>query len=82
MVSLQYIIDTICSSLTTKFVFEVIEENLKLGPITVGEILPLIKCKDLSLDFSSTKRIVEAALDELIERGCVIKKDDLFFLKP
>ena len=78
MASLQYVIDTICSSLTTKFVYEVIETNLKQSPITVGEIIPLIKCKDGSLDMDSAKNIVEAAFEELIHRGQVIKDGDLF----
>lgn len=78
MASLQYVIDTICSSLTTKFVFEVIKENLRQGPITVGEIIPLIKCKDRSLDMDSTRKVVEAALEELIQCNQVRREEDLF----
>jgi len=71
MASLQYVIDSICSSLTVKFVYELIEVHLKDGPFTVGEILPLIKCKDRSLDMGSAKKIAEAALEELAQRGDV-----------
>lgn len=69
MVSLQYVIDTMCSSLTAKAVYEIIEARLIEGPFTVSEILPTIQSKDLSLDFRSARIIAEAALGELELNG-------------
>ncbi len=71
MASLQYVIDSMCSSLTAKFVYDLIEAHLKDGSFTVGEIIPLIKCKDRSLDFGCAKKIAEAALEEFAQRGDV-----------
>ena len=65
MVSLQYVIDTMCSSLTAQAVYKIIEARLIEGPFTVSEILPSIQSKDLSLDFRSARIIAEAALGEL-----------------
>jgi hypothetical protein len=58
-----------CSSLTPKAVYEIIEARLIEGPFTVSEILPSIQSKDLSLDFRSVRIIVEAALGELELNG-------------
>ena len=79
MASLQYVIDSICSSLTIKFVYDLIEVQLKEGPFTVGEIIPLIKCKDRSLDMGSAKKIAEAALEELTQRGEIKIEGDLIY---
>ena len=77
--SLQYVIDSICSSLTVKFVHKIIEARLCEGPFTIGEILPLIRCKDRSLDFGSTKIIAEAALEELARSGQLkIEGDNIY----
>lgn len=77
--SLQYVIDSICSSLTVKSVYEIIKARLSEGPTTIGEILPLIRCKDRSLDFGSTKIIAEAALEELARSGQVkIEGDNIY----
>ena len=77
--SLQYVIDTICSSLTEKSVYEIIMTRLSHGPFTLGELLPLIRCKDRSLDFGSTRIIAEAALEELARSGQLrIEGDDIF----
>ncbi|MGD1118806.1 MAG: hypothetical protein ABR886_04900 [Dehalococcoidales bacterium] len=77
--SLQYVIDTICSSLTEKSVYEIIKARLSQGPSTLGEILPLIRCKDRSLDFGSTKIIAEAALAELARSGQLsIEGDNIY----
>jgi hypothetical protein len=79
MASLQYVIDSICSSVTTEFVYGVIKARLKEGPSTVGEIFPLIKCKDKSLDMGSAKRITDAAVEELAQRGDVrIEGDNIY----
>jgi hypothetical protein len=69
MVSLQYVIDTLCSSLTAKAVYDIIEARLIQGPFTASDILPLIQSKDRSLDFRSARVIVEAALGELALNG-------------
>ena len=80
MVSLQYVIDSICSSLTVKFVYELIEAHLKEGPFTVGEILPLIQSKDRSLDLGSAKMLAQAALGELAQRGSLRIEGDYIYL--
>ena len=78
MASLQYVIDSICSSLTTRFVYDLIEAQLKDGPFTVGEIIPLIKCKDRSLDMGSARKIADAALEELTQRGDIKTEGGLY----
>jgi hypothetical protein len=79
MASLQYVIDSICSSLSVKSVYEVIEARLGQGPTTLGEILPLIRCKDRSLDFGSTRIIAQAALEEMAQSGHLkVEGDDIY----
>ena len=84
MASLQYVIDTICSSLSAKAVHEIIEVQLEQGSFTLGEILPLIRCKDRSLDFASTKLIAEAAFEELSHAGRIKIEGDTVYplIKP
>jgi hypothetical protein len=69
MASLQYVIDTICSSLSVNSVYEIFETRLKQGSFTVAEILSLIQSKDRSLDVGSAMLIAGAALGELERSG-------------
>jgi hypothetical protein len=79
MPSLQYIIDSICSSVTVECVYKIIEALLSQGPITVAEILPLIQSKDRSLDAGSAKMIAKAALDDMAQRGIIrIEGDNIY----
>lgn len=71
MASLQYVIDSICSSVTAECIEKIIEEYLSRGPYCLDEILPLIQSKDHSLDITSARMIAEAARDELARRGTV-----------
>ncbi len=79
MSSLQYAIDSICARLTVEFLYELIEVRLRQGPFTVGEILPLIRCEDRSLDFGSTKILAEAALEALAQRGDIRIEGDCVY---
>jgi len=69
MPSLQYVIDTICSSLTEEAIYEIIETRLNRGPFAVENLLPSIRSKDRSLDHGSARMLAEAALQNLAERG-------------
>ena len=79
MSSLQYVIDSICSKITVEFMYELIEVRLRQGPFTVGEILPLIRCEDRSLDFSSAKMLAEAALEALAQSGDIRIEGDCIY---
>ncbi len=79
MASLQYVIDSICANFTMESMYELIEVRLRQGPFTVGEILPLIRCKDRSLDFSSAKMLAEAALEALAQSGDIRIEGDCIY---
>jgi hypothetical protein len=69
MQSLQYTIDSLCSSVTIECVNGIIKALLKQGPFTVSEIIPLIQTKDRSLDSGSANSIASSALAEFVQRG-------------
>ena len=71
MPSVQYIIDSLCASVTVECVYEIIEALVSQGPSTVTEILPLIQSKDRSLDLGSAKMIAKASLDDMAQRGII-----------
>ncbi len=71
MPNVQYVIDSICSSVTVECVYKIIEALVSDGPCTVAEILPLIQSKDRSLDPGSAELIAKAALDDLVQRSIV-----------
>ena len=79
MASLQYMIDTICANLTEESLYELIKVRLSQEQFTVGEILPLIRCKDRTLDFGSTKMLAEAALEALARRGDIRIEGDCIY---
>ena len=79
MASLQYIIDSICANFTVESMYELIEVRLRQGPFTVGEILPLIRCKDRSLDFGSAKMLAEVALEALAQSGDIRIEGDCIY---
>ena len=79
MPSVQYIIDSICASVTVECVYKIIEALVSQGPLTVAEILPLIQSKDRSLDLGSAKMIAKAALDDMAQRGIIrIEGDNIY----
>ena len=79
MPSVQYIIDSICASVTVECVYEIIEALVSQGPFTVAEILPLIQSKDRSLDLGSAKMIAKAALDDMAQGGIIrIEGDSIY----
>ena len=79
MPSLQYIIDSICASVTIECVYKIIEALLSQGSFTVAEILPLIQSKDRSLDLGSARMIAKAALDDMAQRGIIrIEGDNIY----
>ncbi len=71
MTSLQYIIDSICSSVTVECVYKMIDGLVSQGPFTLNDLLPLIQTKDRSLDLGSAKMIATAALNDLKKKGVV-----------
>ncbi len=71
MTSLQYIIDSICSSVTVECVYKMIDGLASQGSFTFNDLLPLIQTKDRSLDLGSAKMIATAALNDLIKKGAV-----------
>ncbi len=79
MASLQYIIDSICANFTVESMYELIKVRLRQGPFTVGEILPLIRCKDRSLDFGSAKMLAEVALEALAQSGDIRIEGDCIY---
>jgi hypothetical protein len=71
MPSLQYVIDSICASVTVECVYKMIEALRSQGSFTISEIIPLIQSKDRSLDPGSAKMIAKAALDDMTQRGII-----------
>ena len=71
MPSLQYVIDSICASVTGECVFKMIEGLLSEGAFNLAEIIPLIQSKDRSLDSASARMIAQAALENMAQRGIV-----------
>ncbi|MBI4287136.1 MAG: hypothetical protein HY671_01760 [Chloroflexi bacterium] len=69
MSSLQFIIDSICANFTIDSMYELVKARLGQGPLLVGEIARDIRCKDRTLDFDSSKKLAEAALEALAQRG-------------
>jgi hypothetical protein len=69
MPSTQYVIDSICSSITVECVYKMIEAFLTQGSFTADDLLPLIQSKDRSLDIGSAKMIAKAALDDMAQHG-------------
>jgi len=79
MPSLQYVIDSICASVTVECVDKIIVALLDQGPFTVAEILPLIQTKDRSLDLGSARMIAKAALVDMAQRGEIkIEGDNIY----
>jgi hypothetical protein len=79
MPSVQYVIDSICASVTVDCVYKIIEAMLSQETLTVAEILPLIQSKDRSLDLGSAKLIAQAALDDMVQRGIIkIEGDNIY----
>ena len=71
MPSVQYVIDSICASVTVECVDKMIEALLSQGQFTLDELLPMIQTKDRSLDLESARMIAEAALDDMAQRGII-----------
>ena len=69
MPSVQYVIDSICASVTGECVYKMIEALLSQGQCTIDEVLPMIQTKDRSLDLESARMIVRAAIDDMAQRG-------------
>ena len=71
MPSVQYVIDSICASVTVECVYKMIEALLSQGQFTIDEVIPMIQTKDRSLDLQSARMIAEAALDDMAQRGII-----------
>ncbi len=76
MQPVQYVIDTICASVTVECVYKIIEQLQSQGRFTLAEIVPLIQSKDRSLDPASARLIATTALEDLVQRGLVHSADD------
>jgi hypothetical protein len=77
MSSVQYVIDTICASVSAECVFKMVEELLKDGSFKVDELLPLIQSKDRSLDRESARMIARAAITEMAQRSTIRIEGDV-----
>ena len=71
MPSVQYVIDSICASVTVECVYKMIEALLSQGQFTIDEVIPMIQAKDRSLDLQSARMIAKAALDDMAQRGII-----------
>ena len=71
MPSVQYVIDSICASVTVGCVYKMIEALLSQGQFTIDEVIPMIQTKDRSLDLQSARMIAKAALDDMAQRGII-----------
>jgi hypothetical protein len=71
MPSVQYVIDSICASVTVECVDKMIEALLSQGQFTLDELLPMIQTKDRSLDLESARMIAKVALDDMAQHGII-----------
>ena len=71
MPSVQYVIDSICASVTVECVYKMIEALLSQGQFTIDEVLPMIQTKDRSLDLQSARMIAKAAIDDMAQSGII-----------
>ena len=79
MPSVQYVIDSLCASITVECVNKMIEALLSQGQCTVDEVLPLIQTKDRSLDLESARIIAKAAIDDMAQHGIIrIEGENIF----
>jgi len=79
MPSVQYVIDSLCASVTVECVNKMIEALLSQGQCTVDEVLPLIQTKDRSLDLESARIIAKAAIDDMAQHGIIrIEGENIF----
>jgi hypothetical protein len=81
MSPLQYVIDSLCSSVTAECVYKMVEAYLGQESFKLSELLPLIQSKDRSLDLASAKTIAKAALDDMEYRGMIRIDRDYIFAK-
>ncbi len=79
MGSLQFIIDSICANFTVDSMYELVKVRLKQGPVMVAEVARDIRCKDRTLDFDSSKKLAEAALEALAQRGDITLDGDYIY---
>jgi hypothetical protein len=63
--NLQYVIDSLCSKITVDTTYRLIKLRLDQGPLTVSDVIPLIRKVDRSLDNDSAEMIAKAALEEM-----------------
>jgi|TARA_B100002003_G_C13989067_1_gene477989 hypothetical protein len=80
MVTVQYVIDTICANFTVDSMCDLIKTQVSQGPVMVAEIAREIRCEDRTLDFSSSKMLAEAALEALEKRGDIVIEGDCVYL--
>ena len=79
MATLQYVIDTICASVTAESMYELVKVQASHRPFIIDEVLPLIQSKDRSLDLNSARMIAEAALEDLTQTGDIRIEDDRIY---
>lgn len=82
MATLQYMIDTICASVTAEFVYDLMKSKISQGMFIVDETLPLIQAKDRSLDLNSARMLAEAALEDLAQIGLLRIDNDRIYPLP
>ncbi len=79
MVSVQFVIDTICANFTVDSMCNLVKAQISQGSCVIGEIAREVRCQDRSLDFGSSKMLVEAALGVMEERGDIIIEGDCVY---
>jgi hypothetical protein len=79
MASLQYVLDSICSKLTSESMYEMVKLQLNHGPFKMAEIIPAIRNKDRSLDYESAKMIAEAAFRDMFGSGEIRIEGDFVY---
>ena len=78
MPSLQYVIDTICASVSPAALFRMVETRLADGSFPVDNLIPEIQARDRSLDAGSARSLAEAAAVEMEERGIKARRRAYF----
>jgi len=82
MASIQYLIDSICSSLTVESLYKLVEIEISkgsLGAFKVDDLIPGIQGADRSLDRESALALAQATVEDLAGRGRLRAESGCFY---
>lgn len=79
MISLKFLIDSMCANFTVESICDLIKGQLTRGSCTISDIALEIIQKDPTLDILSAVTLARAAVEALVERGTVALQGDTVY---